>query len=65
MLDIDKINSGDQVVIAMTKENIKTLEKLFTPGSELPLSDVICGEKFEESDLSMIIPDVDDAVYIK
>ncbi len=65
-IDIDKLNSGEEVIIAVSKKEQERFAPLFKAGDTIPLSDIKLNEKEENIDFSNIQPeDLGEPVYKK
>lgn len=65
-LDWDRIQCGEEVVIAVPERFSSAAKEVFVIGDELPLSDIVLSEEEDLYDFGHILPaDVAEPVYIK
>lgn len=65
-IDIDKLNSGEEVIIALSRRETNIYEEFFKVGDTIPLSDIKLSDEEEKYDFAKLIPaDVKEPVYKK
>lgn len=65
-IDIDKLNSGEEVIVAVSRKEKERFAPLFKAGDTIPLSDIKLNEKEENINFSNIQPeDLGEPVYKK
>ncbi|MGN0165613.1 MAG: FtsX-like permease family protein [Lachnospiraceae bacterium] len=63
-IDIDRLNSGDEVIIAMSEYEYQNYISMFKAGDKLPLSDIVLNEYEELLNFGSLMPsEVSEPVY--
>lgn len=55
-IDIDKLDSGDEVILAMDKDEYEKYKAFFKAGDKLPLSDIILSDEEDKLDFGSLMP---------
>lgn len=64
-IDIDRLNSGEEVLIAVSRREAESFGDMFKAGDTIPLSDVLLSDE-DDLDFSTILPaDIKEPVYKK